>query len=597
MRRSSTLLCALLLLVLCFSTPPLARAQKRRELPGLVPAPPPVVPQRVTVEPGQAVQVPLTIIGGRAEQLEFLIRVPPRAGKLSQVRPVGANGGVVTYQAPARAGEDRFSYAVRSREGVSAAAMVSIVIAGAPAAAGLAARLVVPESVDFPSVFPGELSSAELEVHNVGATMAEGTLTLPAMWSTESGARYRIAAGGRAVFKLTFTPTRAGIFNDDAILGPSPKKFVPLHAVVEAPLVLKPAALKLAPAAGQPARSAVFLLENRTGEEQTVKVSAGTHLLVPESVKIGARETAQVAVTADASAAGEFADKLKLSTETWSAELPVHVLALAATVRFGVPPEFGAVLAGASVSAKATLVNPGEVAANVTLRAEGAFAVESAKLTVPPHDEARVGVALREARAGVNRGKIIAEWDGGREELALSVTAAEPVRVAAKQAPKPDAEEPAAAESEEITDPLLAMTRAEHPNGLGDFTRDLQPTSAVLEWPSDLGATTALRLEERVLSLGKDDELVVKWQPLGGVTFSAAGALQRAELHALKPDALYTVRVVSGAKDTVFTAEFITPAKKPLVDIGWQTGTLSLLALGLLVAGWLRWKSRERSAW
>ena len=77
MRERFSTLCVILL-VLWLSAPVTALAQKRRELPGLVPAPPPVVPQRVTVEPGQSVQIPLAIIGGRAEQLELAGRASRR---------------------------------------------------------------------------------------------------------------------------------------------------------------------------------------------------------------------------------------------------------------------------------------------------------------------------------------------------------------------------------------------------------------------------------------------------------------------------------------------------------------------------------------
>ncbi len=594
MRQRITSLCALLL-VLWLCSPMPARAQRRRDLPGLAAAPPPVVPQSITVAPGQSVQIPLTIIGGRGEQLEFLIRVPPRAGKLSAVRLVGANVAAVTYRAPVRGGEDRFSYAVRSSEGVSAAALVSITITDAPALPMAAAKLLVPESVEFPAVFPGELATAELEVQNIGTSIAEGSLTLPPQWSSETNPRYRIGVGGRMVFKLTFTQTKVGVFQDDAVFGPSPKRIVPLHATVEAPLLVKPAALKLAAAPGQAARTAMFLLENRTEEQQTVTLRAGPHLIVSAEIKVEAKETTQVAVTASAGQPAEFADKLKLQCGTWNAELPVRVVALGAMVKFRKPPEFGAVVARTTARAELVLENVGAQAATVTLRADGAFSVESEKLTVPPRAEARTGVTLREPKAGVNSGKLTAEWDGAREEIALSVIAVE----RAKPVPKPVVPTVQAEEPETEADGLaVPRAKAEHPNGLGEFAREILPTSAVLEWPAHLGEKSgAVRVEERFLSLGGDEELVVNWRPLSAVTFSEAGENRRAVLRGLKPDSLTTLRVVSGAGDTVFTAQFFTAPSKPWIDIGWQSAVLSALGAAIVGIGWYRWKTRVRSSW
>lgn len=545
--------------------------------------------------PGQSVQVPLTIIGGRGEQLEFLIRVPPRAGRLSAVRMVGANVAAVTYRAPARGGEDRFSYAVRSGEGVSAAAIVSITITDAPALPAIAAKLSVPESVEFPAVFPGELATAELEVQNVGASIVEGSLTLPPQWSSETNPRYRIGPGGRMVFKLVFTPTKIGVFQDDAVFGPTPKRIVPLHATVEAPLLVKPAVLKLAAAPGQAARTAMFLLENRTDEQQTVKLKAGPHLIVSEEIKVEAKDTAQVAVTASAGHPAEFVDKLKLESGTWNAELPVRVVALGAMLKSRKPPEFGDVVAGTTARAEWVLENFGAQAAIVTMRADGAFSVESEKLTVPPRAEARVGVTLREPKPGVNSGKLTAEWDGAREEIALNVMTRGPV----KSAPKPVADAVQAEEPETGVDGLaVPWAKAEHPNGLGKFAREILPTSAVLEWPADLGERSgAVRVEERFLSIGADEELVLEWRPLSVVTFSEAGKQRRAVLRGLKPASLYTLRVISGASDTVFTAQFFTASRKPWIDIGWQGAVLSALGAAIVGIGWYRWKTRVRSSW
>ena len=64
----------------------------------------------------------------------------------------------------------------------------------------------------------------------------------------------------------------------------------------------------------------------------------------------------------------------------------------------------------------------------------------------------------------------------------------------------------------------------------------------------------------------------------------------------LQPAQVYTVRIRSGA-ETLFTAQFQTPAKKPWITIGWQGITISLLLLALAVIAWWQWKRRGRSTW
>ena len=118
-----------------------AVAEKPRDGGGQ--APPPVVSQKVSIRRGESVTIPLGIHGVRGGTLEFLIRTPPRLGRLSAVNPKGLSSASVIYTAPTKgaATEDRFAYAVRSNEGVSAPGIVSIEIAEPVV---LPARLVAP---------------------------------------------------------------------------------------------------------------------------------------------------------------------------------------------------------------------------------------------------------------------------------------------------------------------------------------------------------------------------------------------------------------------------------------------------------------------
>ncbi len=310
----------LLILFCCFT----ASLPAQRSSAGS--APPPVVAQSLIVRPGETVVVPLGIHGSRGEQLEFLIRSQPRFGKLSPVRAVGVNSAQVSYTAPLNgAEEDRFTYAVRNVDGVSAPGIVSIGIA---IPATRPAKLVAPESLEMAKVFPGQRSTMELELRNTGGTALDGEASVPAPWSIEGEKRYRIGPGESVTLKLAFISGKAGNFHADVALGPEQRRNVTLHCEVEEALTVSAESLSLRAVAEGTARQAVFQIMNRSQEEREVSAGAGARLMVKKSFTVPARGKVDVAVAADAAVANAFEDTLLLESKGWSAKIAVHVAAL-----------------------------------------------------------------------------------------------------------------------------------------------------------------------------------------------------------------------------------------------------------------------------
>jgi hypothetical protein len=89
-----------------------------------VAAPPPVIGLSTSVHRGETIDIPLRIYGTRSQTLDFRIRSQPQTGTLSAVTRTGQESASVRYTPTANIAvkRDRFSYAVSSREGVSAAA-------------------------------------------------------------------------------------------------------------------------------------------------------------------------------------------------------------------------------------------------------------------------------------------------------------------------------------------------------------------------------------------------------------------------------------------------------------------------------------------
>ncbi len=572
-----------------------AWAQSRRDLrsPSV---PPPVVSQIVTVQRGQKVAVPLGIHGTRGELLEFLIRTPPAYGKLSQVQGTGMNSATVTYTPSARnaAGEDRFAYAVRGSEGVSAPGVITIRIAEPFVAP---AKLKAPGELEFPPVFPGQRSTAELELVNEGGGMLEGEVAVPEPWSIEGLKIFKLAAGRGATFKLVFTPVQPGVRTGEAVISGSERKISALRATAEERLVAKPALLKLNAQHGSQTRMGVLNIANHSAEDATVLVEAGARLLTDRTVKVPARGTSAVPVFADATTAAAFDDVVKLSSNEWKATVPVRVVAVGAILKF--TGDAVSITGSVPASGVVILENSGGEAVTVRLDVGRPFEVESRVVTAPARGRVEIPVLVRDSEAGTFRSSLQATGDGGTATVPVMAEITEPSRTrrAAPTSPVPEEDRSGTAPAESAPQnnetPLIPQNVREIPNALGKYARGTGTNTATLDWPANLGPVENLRIEERVLSLSANDELQIGWSPLTAASITPAGGRVTAELRGLRPGTLYTVRVVT-AKDTdtsvLFTTDFRTVAKKPIFTSSLRT---PLLMVALAVLAYAIWRARR----
>lgn len=580
-----------------------AAGQKPRDAARL--APPPVVPQSITIRRGEAVAIPLGIHGIRGGALEFLIRTPPRFGRLSAIKPTGLNSASVIYTAPAKAGatEDRFAYAVRSEEGVSAPGLVSIAIIEPVV---IPARLVAPAELVFLPVFPGGRSVVEMELANRGGGVAEGELSVPEPWSVDGIKLYRLPAGKSVTFNVVFKSEKPGTFNGEMILPGPPRTVVALRAVAEERIVATPPRLELAAQSGSLTRMGVFRLSNRSEEDAKVLLAVGPRLLTDRAVTVPARGEVGVPVFADAAEMSAFDEEVKLTAGEWSATVAVHAAGVGAVLQF-VKREgiFGAPVAGQEEEGIATLENLGGQPASVRLTIAPPFELRSQTVTVPAKGRVEIPVRLAQAGAGVHVATLNATADGQTARIEIRAEVAEAPR-SAPIAGRP-AESASARLADEDTSKDGESTQAEGvwflpnglpeiPNALGTHVAGIQPASAVIDWAPDLGTAQELHFEERVLSIAANDELQATWVRCTAAPLPPDGDRLRAEVSGLLPAQLHFIRAVSGngeAATTRFTVQFATPAKKPFVEI--QMRSLALIAgialLGVLL--WRRWKARK----
>ncbi len=567
-----------------------ALAQSRRSA-----APPPVVSQAIAVPRGEKVTVPLAIHGSRGELLEFIIRTPPSFGKLSAIRSTGMNSALVTYTPGAKkAPEDRFSYAVRSSEGVSAAGVIAIRFVDPVV---VPAKLKAPRELEFPPLFLGERSTAELEIGNEGGGFLEGEVEVSEPWSVEGLKLFKVAAGQKTVVRLAFTPAKPGEATGEAIITGTERKVVLLRATADERLKTSPAQLKLTAQPGSHTRTGVLKISNRSGEDATVTIEAGARLLTDRSVKVAARSESSVPIFADAASGAAFDETVKLTSGSWSANIPVHAAAVGPILKFAsAEVSFAGTVSGAGTRGSATLENSGGEALTVRLDIDPPFDVEQRVVTAPAHGKVEIPVTLRGKGSGSFRGNLKAHGDGGFAVVPVKAEIAEaaPEKPAGQAAPPVENVKVEAPAKEPEQQPQVEIQFPEElrevPNALGRFARATGTTTATLEWPASLGPVNRARVEERKLSLsGESRELQIGWAALAEASITPGEERATAELRGLKPGTLYTVRVVNGNDAdafVLFTADFWTAPKAPFVTPRMRTGLFVAALFALLVAIW-----------
>jgi len=562
-------------------------------------APPPVISQTIEMRRGEQVVLPLGIHGTRGELLEFLIRTPPVHGRLSAVKNATLNSATVTYVSSLRgtADQDSFSYAVRSSTGVSAPGVVTIRFVHPVVAA---AKLKAPVEMEFPPVFPGQRSTADLELANEGGEMLEGEVAVPEPWSIEGLKIFRLGGGQHATFKLIFTPTQPGVRTGEAIISGTEHKVIPLRASAEERLAATPALLKLTAQPGSQTRMGVLKITNCSEEDATVAVEADARLLTDHTVKVPAKGASTVPVFADAAEVAAFDDAVKLSNKEWKATVPVHAVAVGPILRFSTDEvSITGNAADPIASGVAILENTGGETLTLRLDVGQPFDVETRVVTAPASGRVEIPIFMQNPGPGTFHTSMRAGGEGAsaivqvKAEIAEADETRTTVRASLAARRNRADTKPAETTPKENETLLIPQNVREIPNALGKFAHGTGMNSARLDWPANLGPLENARIEERVLSLSDNSELQIGWSPLANTSITPGAERVTAELRELKPGTFYTVRVVTGKNaDTsvLFTSDFWTVAKKPLFTASLRT---PMLIVALAALAFAIWRSRR----
>ena len=569
-----------------------AFAQKMKPTSAKIPPPP--IARAITLDRGQQVTVPLAVHGTGVENMEFIIRTAPKVGRLSGLQITGNSTAAVIYTAPEEtdAAEDRFTYAVRTADGVSAPAFVTITIAEA---VGIPPRLVAPAALEMEAIRPGESTTVTIAIKNAGGGFAQGELRVPAPWKLEGPAKFRLSGGDKMDFKVSFSSTQPGTQKADVSYGPGQRVSTTLTANVLPPFTLAPALLELKSKPGAATRSGQVRITNEGTEPQMISIKHGGKLLTETSITVPGRQTHNLAVFAEPGEVGSLEDHLKFKSGDWSGEITVIARPLAAIVSCKEKSvQFGSVTTDRTALSEVNLENTGGSAIALTFTASGPFRTDPTSIALKPKNTAKIAILFKAESPGAASGMLSISGNSTHLEIPLFADAKAPTPT-----PRPVLQ-PTSIQREELTPPVNASpvpftlsqpaTAAEIPNLTGK-PRDVKPTSATLEWTST--PKPNLRAQQRMLSAGAGG-VITNWRDLEA-KFTQEGAVMHCHLKSLKPQTLYTIRIVADST-TECTVNLITSAKPPF-PISLRSVLITLM---IGTAGWLlykRWKATAQSGW
>lgn len=550
-----------------FWAPPLAGAERKRDAPPEIP--PPAQPLAVKVARGENAVIQLRIFGRKNEPLKYLIRTPPEHGRLTAPRAVEREVSAVTYTPPADLAivRDRFTYAVQTAAGVSAAVGVAITIVDVPP------EIAVPEALVFPAILVGTTASRALEITNRGGGLAEGRVTVEAPWKIDGPANYRLAAGARAVFKVIFTPTEPGAFDTVMRFSSQPGTTLPVHAEARAALAVTPPNIVLQHAAGDPVRAGAFTLANQSDAELRVTLASTDRLTFPPELSVPAHSTVRVPVQVADGNVAALEGEVRAQSGDLTLRVPVRAAAVGAIVRATREQvSLGRVIAAQSAEAPVGLENIGGSAARVSWEIAAPFLAAGSPVTLGPGEKTSVIVRVETATPAKHHALLTVTAD--QQKLAIPVEAevlAEFPPAAAQTAPAAFTPRPATAAAAPVAQPAARTIGSVIPDEMqvdltsvpGVKVRDVTSKGATLEWPAAMTKASRFRVECRNVIVDSEGQFAVRWTPLPGVALRHEGESRIATITGLQPATAYGLRVVALASEgeafaTLFTQYFST---------------------------------------
>ena len=564
------------------------------------PVPPQPLSFSVKVKRAEPADIGLRIYGRAHGGLRYLIRTPPERGTLSEPRVWEEEReiSVVTYQAPADVSvkRERFTYAVQSTAGVSAPVEVVINILDEEP------LLVIPDTLDFPSLLAGQTAAKDFEILNKGGGMTEGAIAADAPWRIEGERRYRLGAGERRVVKLVFAPAAGGSFVGEVKFSSDRGHTTALRGAALAPIAITLATIELRHVAGAAVRTGSLEIANNTDAPATLTLAAGPRVLLPEIGPIPPHAKITVQLRTDPADLAPLDDELRVEGGCFTSRAALRAAAVGPILR--VTPE---TIVFQGQRAVFTVENLGGTPGTATMEIAPPFQIAQPSMIVAAGQKFPVAIDLPSGSAERLRTWLTVQIGAQKREIAVeaeAATATTAARAASRAAPRRIAARDTAAGTDAPADPTQPEP-AEMPQWVLDrqSAKDarvlgITDTAATIEWPAALNGAQKFQIEGRQLSLGPDRKLETSWAAYRDVPIARADGMWRAQLTGLRPMQPYTLRVLPLAADgtagaRIFIVDFHTKVRTPSAFRITPLRGLVLAALVLVgITIWRRMRGR-----
>lgn len=570
----------------------LMQAHPQAEIAGSGPSVPRPRGGSAEVERGSSVLIPLGIFGGSTEQLSFIVREEPTVGTLSGMKTFDRSTSQVTYT---HSGEssveaDHFTFAAKSRTGVSAPATVNIRIVDLPA------LLIAPTRADFGATAVGTVQTREIMLENRGTGVARGAVSTSPPFSLPDDSTYTVGPGESVPLTVHFQPEQPGPTRGYLRFSSDSSRVTELRGEGAPPFSVSTDQLDLDPEA----RAGDLSITNQTEAGLTLKVEADKRLKVTETMTLEPRESVVYRVKVQPGEPEAFQTNLTISGGGQSARIRVGVPAMPAALALE-PVSLAEFQPGERQAVM--LKNTGGLPLVAEIQAPAGWQVTpGARVALAPLRSQKV-TFVADARSSPV-GQIVLSWEGGKIELpvAVNLPAAEPspsIAPAVAPARQPPASAPPSempvpdepASPVAFVDP--STTREATLPAIGDpVISAVTKRSATLSWP----AQKSMRYHIEQQSASYDGSVLkVSWQlspedkptieeDRGVVTFTG-----------LAPGMNYIVRIYGENADGELTpptrpVKFNTLPPLSLLP-SWRT-TLLLILIGLIVTVVIRRRRR-----
>jgi hypothetical protein len=591
-----TLSLTLLLLALLGAPLAFAAEKKRKDEPKLPIPPPQPVAQELTVRRGETLEIRLSIHGRKYQDLKYLIRTKPEKGKLTEPKPVTQEASVVVYTPPANVEvkRDHFAYAVQNVDGVSAPAEVGITIVDE------AARLIVPDLMEFAPLLAGGASFKEMELTNFGGSIAVGEVQAPAPWRIEGPSAYRLGAGAKQKFFVFFEPKAAGVFRGEIRYTSHLDRVTTLRGIGEAAIAVVPVELRLQAATGSTTRSGQLELTNNTAGEQALKFSGGARLRVPAPLTLAAGAKQTVTVSIDEGEPGVANETLTIDGTGTQVLVPIRAKAVGPVLKVARDlVTFAPVKQGQPASVELTVENPGGTEGSWKASVELPFQAQPASFRLQPRERKDVKIVINAQEAGTYRSWIRFEGEQQTHETRLEAEVTSPdstapaeARPATARATPQATPDPAVSREAKATDARISALMYLRDNVK---IRNIVQDGATIDFPRALTSASTCRVELRSTRIDDQGKLRVDWlqPPISNV--KVAGDRFFAELRGMRPGTMNTVRISpvldSGEPgEPIFITQFLTlpPRAAAFRITGFRVGIFLLIALAAAAYAWQR---------